>query len=187
MSSLELSEKHFIGRGGTKLVYRHPLDPELCVKFPRPEKKGTVQDIHREISYFKKHQDALPFLAPFLGTIETPLGLGYLYKMVRDEDGKISQDIGIFRKDAPKDLSSKISAIYHQCLVRKAVINDTKLDNILVSQKKSGDYTIYVVDGFGNPDFIKICDYSRFFLKLKLRRKFKKLCRKLNISDDFLD
>ncbi len=187
---LKISKNLYLGKGGTKLAYLHPEDTGLCIKFPRLDKRRKKKGLLREIRYLEKHQDTLPFLSKYVGTVPTDLGTGYLYTMIKNEDGSPSAQITKFLKETdgiPKNLQVKIKSIYDQLLHQRALIDDSSLSNIFISKKLSGDYDIYFIDGFGNSDFIKICDYSKFFLKIKLTRKFKKLCWRLKISSDFLD
>ena len=187
---LEINKDLYLGKGGTKRVYLHPEDDGLCIKFPRLEKPRRKLGLLREIKYLEKHQDALPFLSKYVGTIATDLGTGYLYTTIKNEDGTPSAGIAKFLKETkgtPKNLEKKIESIYNQLLERRAVINDSSLSNIFIRKKESGDYDIYLIDGFGNSEFIKISDYSKFFLKKKLNRKFKKLFWRLKISDHFLN
>ena len=49
----------------------------------------------KEINYYKKIQNRnkkhlLTFFAKYHGTVETNMGIGYLYSLIKDYDGKIS-------------------------------------------------------------------------------------------------
>lgn len=184
---LTLNEADYLGKGGTKIVYRHPLDPGLCIKFPNPRKKRAKVDLKREIKYLKKHQDKLPFLAKYLGEIKCDRGTGFIYQFALNEDSSPSKPITEFLKTKkPADLKRKVEEIYFALIKQHALISDTQLSNVFIIEKRSGEYDFCFVDGFGNSDFIKICDYSKYFLIKKLNRKFTKLCSRLNIENDFL-
>jgi len=183
---MDILENHFIGEGGTKLVYSHPSDNNICIKFPR-KKRRALTGLLREIKYLKKHQDNLPFLSAYLGKVTCNLGVGYMYQMAKNEDGSPAKDISHSKDTLPThELHQKVSSIYSQLIKQHAVINDLNLGNIYVKHKLDGGFELILVDGFGNNNFIKIGDYSKYFLVKKLNRKFEKLCRRLNISSDFL-
>ncbi len=176
-----------MGSGIAKVVYEHPNDPDVCIKFPNPKKKRAKHDILREISYLKKHQTNLPWLCPYLGEIECDRGVGYMYKLARNEDGSPSTSIArSFRDKDPETLKEKVAAMYAQLIEQHAVVNDMSLSNVYVHEKHDGDYDIVLIDGFGNSNWIKIADYSKFFLISKLNRKFTSLCNRLQIPADFL-
>ncbi len=183
---IEISEEHFLGKGGTKRVYRHPNDSSLCIKFPK-EKKRALNGILREIKYLKKYQDRLKFLSPYLGEVQSNLGTGYLYQLAQNEDGSPAVEIRQHLDHLDrKSLYPKVVEIYDQLVKEHAVVSDLQIGNIFVKEKSSDDYDLCLVDGFGNTNFIKICDYSKYFLLKKLHRKFKRLCFKLDLPDDFL-
>jgi len=183
---MEITEKYFLGKGIAKIVYQHPEDKNICIKFPNPNKKRALKDIQREITYLKRHQDHFTWLAPYFGEIETNLGRGYMYQTVRDESGKLSQDITKTNwREHKEAIEEKIITMYHQARERKAVINDLSLSNIYIRKKTTG-FDLVLIDGFGNSNFIKLADYSKSFLTKKLNRKFTKLCKKLEIDPGFM-
>ncbi len=184
---MEISENDYMGKGIAKVVYKHPSDPNICIKFPNGKKRRALRDILREISYLKKHQQNLPWLSAYLGEIHCDRGIGYMYEIVRNEDGSPSQSISEFDHEKHTEiLKQKIAAMYLELIKEHAVVNDLSLNNIFVSMKTKGDFDLILIDGFGNNNFIKIADYSKYFLREKLNRKFGKLCGKLKISSDFL-
>ena len=182
-----ISNNHFIGQGIAKIVYEHPTDKNICIKFPNPKKKRSLHDIKREVSYLKKHQNQLNWVAPYIGKTETNLGTGYMYQMVRDYSGEISTPlIETSWLERKKDVEQKIIKMYQEALSHHAVINDLSSSNIYLQEKKEG-FNIVLIDGFGNNNFIKIADYSKLFLRQKLNRKFTYLCKRLEIPSDFLE
>lgn len=184
---MRLSESNYIGSGIAKIVYRHPDDPSICIKFPNPKKKRAKHDILREISYLKKHQNHIPWLCAYLGEIQCDEGIGYMYELARNEDGSLSQSIEYgFRDKKPDTLKLKIAAMYDQLIRQHAVVNDMSLSNMYIHEKRNGDYDLVLIDGFGNNNWIKIADYSKIFLISKLNRKFTSLCKGLQIPADFL-
>lgn len=186
--TITISEKDFLGQGGTKRVYRHPDNPQLCIKFPRKDKPRALNGLLRELKYLKKYQEKLPFLSPYLGKIQSNLGTGYLYQIAQNEDGTPAKDLRQHHQHLDSEtLYQKISHLYQLLVKERAVVNDLQLSNFFIIEKSGKDYDLCLVDGFGNTNLIKICDYSKYFLLKKLNRKFKKLCSKLKLPSDFLD
>jgi hypothetical protein len=182
-----LDDSHYLGKGGTKTVYRHPKDPNICIKFPKSGKKHALRTIIHEVRYLKKHQSNLSWIAPYLGTTDCNLGTGYMFEMVRNEDGSPSECIKV--SDCEKNASAvrnKIADMYFDLIQLHAVVNDLKLANIFFRKKVPEGFDLVLVDGFGNNNLIKIADFSKFFLIKKLNRKFDRLCTKLKIPTDFL-
>lgn len=184
---MNISEDHYMGRGRAKVVYRHPDDPNICIKFPNNDKRRSQHDILREISYLKKHQQNLPWVSPYLGEISCDRGVGYLYEIVRNEDGSLSQSLADLDHEKYKEhLEPKLAAMYVNLIKEHAVVNDLRLSNLFVREKGDGSFELILIDGFGNNNFVKIADYSKFFLIKKLNRKFGRLCEELKISSPWL-
>ncbi len=181
---LKITRENYLGEGEQKEVYIHPEKPELCVKFPKRDKKRKAKGLNREIRYTKQYQDELPFLARYVGFTETDRGRGYLFEVVRNDDGSISKTLSSVRSELDQgDLSDKVEEMYRSLLSARAVVSDLHASNILVQKHEGDSYDLMLIDGFGNSDFIKICDYSQHFLKKKLIRKFTQLCKELQISN----
>jgi len=116
---VEIKQEHFLGRGGTKVVYSHPYDPDLCIKFPRKDKKRALSGLEREIYYLKKHQEHLSWLGAYIGNVETNLGLGYAYQRIRDFDGKYSESISTYNfKNYISSIQDKVHLMRKQLIGR---------------------------------------------------------------------
>jgi len=189
MEYLRISEQDFIGKGNKKVVYAHPENQSLCVKFSNPDTKGSLADIKREIKYLKKHQHKLPFLAQYIRAIPTNRGTGYVYNRIINHDNSPAITLQKYiatNKEHRIDIHDKLVDIYHQLYEQNAVVCDLNINNFLLRKTLSGEYKLYLIDGFGNPEFIKLSDTFKYFQRKKLYRKFSGLCDKLQISKDFL-
>ena len=123
----------------------------------------------------------------YFGTIATNYGAGYLFEKIRDWDGSESESLSnYFAKNSnEKEIGLLITNMYHIFLDKKALVSDVHPENILVQKKDSKfDVNLMLVDGIGNSDFIKICDYSDYFMKKKLIRKFTRLKERLGLTYD---
>lgn len=179
MNSVHITERDILASGDTRKVYTHPEDPALCIKIPKPSLKRRT--LRREIRYLRKYATrASSFLTLFHGTVDSNLGKGYIYDLIRDEDGSVSRTLAQCRD--LDGLEEKIYDLYLTCLKNKVILSDMNLRNILARRGKGSDYDLWVVDGIGNSDYIKICDLSYYFMKKKMVRKFSRLNRCLGLS-----
>lgn len=182
-----LSKEHYLGEGEQKQVFLHPDDEGLCIKFAKKDKRRKAGGLKREIRYTKKFQGVLEFLAKYRGELETNMGKGHLFDLIRNSNGEISATLSSsFRELDQNVLVGKIREIYQTLLKEGAVVSDLHVSNILVQLLGNSDYKLVLIDGFGNSDLIKICDYSRVFLKHKLDRKFTKLCKQMSINAELV-
>ncbi|MBR0062222.1 MAG: hypothetical protein IJP68_12175, partial [Selenomonadaceae bacterium] len=93
MSILEIRQELFIGAGGHQATYIHPVDKTKCIKIPHTPDDG---DVRKEMRYRKMCARKLEnsrLVTEFFGTVETNLGLGYVFERVLDFNGKTSKDL----------------------------------------------------------------------------------------------
>ena len=184
---IEISEDLYIGEGNQKKVYHHPHDEHLCIKIAKPGKPRRLVGLKREIRYTAKYQDNLPFLAKYIQEQDTNMGTGYVFELIKNDNGKVSTPLGLYIKNKTvSELDKKVAHIYRLLIQHRAPISDTNPNNFLIQDSQNNSQSLHLVDGFGNSDFIKICDFSKHFLKKKLDRKFSSLCKRLKISSDFI-
>ncbi|WP_423170664.1 YrbL family protein [Vibrio diabolicus] len=62
-------------------------------------------------------------------------------------------------------------------LESRVIPSDLVMSNILVRQSGE-EITLYLIDGFGNTEFIPVSDFIPYLMHKKINRKFKKFLRK---------
>tara|TARA_B100002019_G_C21243625_1_gene587008 strand:- start:209 stop:769 length:561 start_codon:yes stop_codon:yes gene_type:complete len=185
---LDLTNSALIGKGGIRSCYRHPSNPDLCIKIFHTWNKKIKRRSDREIKYINFYKSPLKnfhLIPNYYGRTKTNFGDGYIFERIKDYDGndseRLSDYIGKFNnKDEARLL---IIQMYYEFLNNKILVSDLHSKNILVQMDDiSSEPKLILVDGFGNSDFIKICDFSNFFMKMKLKRKFNRLMKELNLQ-----
>ena len=103
-----------------------------------------------------------------------------------EPEGNISKKLSEYIKtnEPNNSLTEKISDLYRLFLESRVLVSDFHPGNLLMQMPSVDDYQLVMIDGYGNSDFIKICDYSRFFLKKKLMRKFTRMLAQLGLPDE---
>ena len=182
---LVLSENHIIGKGRERTVYLHPKEKQYCIKIANEKSSRNRKAMLREIKYLRRHQNYLKHLSKYQYTVTTNLGKGYVFDLVRDYNNCISKTLSFYIEssqiDILVDLREKIDNIFEDLLRRKAVVHDLKPHNIMVQWHSNSKYSLVIVDGFGNSDFLKICDYFHNLAYAKLNRKFNRLHKILHL------
>ena len=181
MKTLELSEKCFIAKGKHRKVYLHPTEFEKCIKIPRAGLKKRSRD--REIKYLLKYSKlSSNYLSMYLGDVITNLGSGDIFHLIRDSDGSISKPLSELEK--LEGIEEKIYDLYLDCMMHRVLIGDLNMGNIVAQMFGDSAYKLWIIDGVGNSDYIKVCDFSKYFLYKKINRKFSKLARSLGFQLD---
>ena len=178
-----LEKNHFIGEGEIRFCYEHPLNDQFCVKIPRVE---TTRDYtEKELKYFKKLSKRskvnfqFPFYADFRQEIDTNLGLGQVFDLVRDETtNEISKTLEYYlTKDNSIDdnkFEDALKILKKQMIKHKVFTRDLRARNICCRIKNDGTVELVIVDGIGHRDFFPFADWFYYFSKKKVNRTFKK-------------
>lgn len=175
MKIVSLDDGLLLGEGTKRKCFMHPEDSGICIKIV--SERGRRSAV-REIRYLKKlHQrgKSLAHIADFRGTIQTNLGVGDLYEIVRDFDGKVSKNIGYYLNLGDQGMTSKIVSAIEDLRVYLSqnliLFSDVRSDNLLVKRYSDGTVKLIIIDGIGDNNQIQIVDYFR---PLVLRRCIRK-------------
>lgn len=177
MDKLELTDELFIAKGTQKAVYHHPNDKDKCVKVKIIEKND---DMNKELKYRQSLQRRnlhLSMLPEYYGTVETNLGIGYVFEYIRDFDGNRSYEINEYL-DNPQMIEDKLGMNVSSLMFlfkeiyfkEKPVLSNVELCNFLVQRTKTGENKIRVVDNLGTPVAIPLVYYFDYFLNRRTRK-----------------
>ena len=181
---LEISSQHYITEGSQRLLYKHPENQDLCIKIPKED--SNQRYVGREIKYTHKYQKKLKWLPAYHGTIETTLGKGYIFDLVTNYDGSVAQSVqSLGGQKSLEGLKEKVEELYQVYLNQGIVVSDMHSGNLVAKKITETEYELWIVDGIGNSDFLKVCDISKYFLKKKLIRKFGRLTQSLGLDLKF--
>ncbi len=172
MKIVELTEKDLISEGQHRKVYAHPTNFDKCIKIPKTGFKNRSRD--REIKYLLKYSKlSSNYLSMYFGDVVTNLGTGCIFHLIRDFDDSISRPLSKLNK--LEGIEKKIHELHLNCVRHKVVIGDLHKGNIVAQMLEDSRYKLWVIDGVGNSDYIKICDFSKYFREKKINRKFSRL------------
>jgi hypothetical protein len=181
-----LNDAEIFGEGANRACYLHPTNADLCVKIPKNNSESIKANL-REIEYYKYYEKIgaqFNSVSLFVGERETNQGTGYIFELVRDYDGIISKPLRYYldQKLYSDLLNQKLVELYYDLIINRIMVCDLNPKNIVVVKKSEVNVTLKLVDGIGNTDAIKVCDYSSLFFKMKMKRKFKRLFLKNGYS-----
>lgn len=97
---LLLNNSLFFAKGTNRKCYFHPEDQNLCIKIPFQEKnkrqRRILRNIKRENNYYKKLSESTiswEHLSQYYGDVNTTLGEGSVYQIIRDSEGNIAKSL----------------------------------------------------------------------------------------------
>lgn len=181
---IQLSKDQYLAEGLARTCFFHPNDTSLCIKVGKPEVDRS--HLYKEINYYKKigKKDVTKFdyhfYAEYHGTIETNLGEGFVYDLVRDETtGNVSKTLRHYMTidNSPISdtvLNEALQRLKSQMITHKVFASDLKPRNICCKILNDHSIEMVIVDGIGHRDFLPFGDWFGVFAKRKVERRFKK-------------
>ncbi|PHS30249.1 MAG: hypothetical protein COA95_09170 [Methylophaga sp.] len=175
---ITLSPPTMIGKGLHRECFLHPEDKTKCIKVVV---NGNQQETDREQHYYnflEKRKISWEMLPRFHGNIETNMGPGAVFDLIRDHDGKVSNSLENYLADKDYVTQNKkhiLLALAHlklYLLENNIISMPIKPKNILYQTKQDGTGTLHIVDNIGNADFIPIASYSYYFGNKKIIRRW---------------
>ncbi|MDW2252096.1 YrbL family protein [Vibrio sp. 1569] len=112
----------------------------------------------------------------------TETQVGFKQQVVLDEDLLVSLNLAQYIVQQGNELDIdhlllEIRILKDYLIENRVIPSDLVLTNLLVRQAE-GAITLYLVDGFGNTEFIPVSDFIPYLMHKKINRKFKKFPRK---------
>ncbi len=173
---LRLSQMTPFARGGNRLCYVHPDNPQCCVKVRRPDftledcrrKKGFPRNL-RPLSSFDDNREEAAVIEDLQktrgviihhhiyrcdGFVETDLGPGLMTELVRDADGRISVSLkqDLWERGYPEETRQAVETLGAFWLKHLIPSRELLTHNILVQRGDNGEIQrLVVVDGLGSP------------------------------------
>ncbi len=173
--AIALDDNLFLGEGTSRKCYMHPSDKSLCIKIPT--QKG-VRSAKREVNYLKRlHRRgvSLQMISDYKGEINTNLGRGYLFELIRDSDAQISKSLEYYLSINDEVIKAQIvkniEDLREYLLKEYILFSDLDVDNILVKREKNGTLKFVIIDGVGDNNQIP---FLEFLKPLGLKRSARK-------------
>lgn len=176
---LILNDELFYGSGRHKKCYLHPSKDNLCIKIAY--NRGGQIDLSREVNYIKilkKRNKNYNILPKFYGEIETNLGHGYIFEIIRNYDKSKSitlQEILLDEKLFANyfDLTVKLLKDLKINLFENEIITMGLFPENVIFQKISPDeYKVRIVNDMGSGVLIPLEYHFHYFAKTKIARRW---------------
>ena len=178
----------FIGKGSSRICFKHPTDAEKCVKIPARFKE--IKSFNREISAFYAVKavlhDFCATKAPFV--VDTNLGKGLACEAFFDSAGTPSKPLGCFIKHGQLDseAAEQLNFFAYNLMAHDLFFYDFNVNNFVVQIKNGKKQLKYI-------DMKSFCHYKGWcFLKLEnvfaplarllMKRRLKRLFRQCGLK-----
>lgn len=174
-----LSDETLIGKGTNRSCYLYPNNDSLCVKITH---SNDFSEMQREVAYYKTLQNkniSWEYIAQYHGSIETSLGDGELFDLIKDYDGEVSKTLSYYLQ---KDQLTKsildpiplLKSLKQYTLDQSVVVKDLNTKNMLYQKIDENSARLVLIDGVLNNDYLPFTKYIDFFTKRKIDRLWKR-------------
>ena len=176
----KLESSALVGRGLRRECYFHPEDENRCIKVVVA---GDHKETVREQSYYRlleKRNISWRMLARFYANVETNLGAGAVFELIRDYNGAVSKTLmHYFSAKIVTDrdcqyLYPALLVLKQYLLKWKIVTISLKPQNIVYKKTSESEGFLVVIDNIGNSDLIPICNYIDWMATRKIHRKWQR-------------
>lgn len=159
MPTIQLDkERDYIGKGKERVCYVHPDNSQIAIKITYGEVNKQTK---RELKYYRKlgkRKDlSYTHIPRYLGAVETSLGRGHMFDLIRDYDGEISQSLlSYLEKGTPLESFNADLEKLRKSLLENGIISnhDMYAGNILYRRSSESTGDLVVIDGLGDTVFI---------------------------------
>jgi hypothetical protein len=170
-SNRTLNLAEFIGAGGQRECWRHPLDATLCVKVDRA---GPVNHFENALElHYLRHLDTRKISSRHIPKayqqVATSKGCGIVVELITGSDGKVAQTLenALLTGQITKlEALGLLTEMLHWLHKNGVIWNDVNFRNVVVAHTCTGRPYLVIVDGLGG---------RRFDLRYRLRCKIKLL------------
>lgn len=172
-----ITDEHFIASGGFCDCYRHPDINDQCIKIQTTSKKASKR-LRKELAYYKKlhdRQSNLHYIADYLGTCQTNLGIGYTYQCVLDDDGKVSKTLEYCLENKilePEVFLKELHQMAIHLLNNRILICDVHAKNILIQHVEGSAPKPVLIDGIGEKIAITVLNIIPSVVQNKIIRRW---------------
>lgn len=148
---INLDESMLIGKGRDRACYAHPYDLSLCIKIAIKAEKQSRRE-KRYLSYLKRKNRDISLLSDFKGVVKTDKGTGYLFELVRNNDGSIAESLtNVIKKQLISVADIKtINDLLEDYLTKQQICAyDLSPNNLVVFTDQNGKLACKIIDGIG--------------------------------------
>ena len=194
-SVIDLSSGLEIGKGSSRTCFIDPRDENKCIKITHSiNNKETVN----EVKYYKILQKCgivWDYLSKYYGSVNTTLGKGEVFDLIRDYDGVVSQTLSFYlqKDERTKSLQNPILLLKNlkeYTIAQGIVVKDLNTKNMLYQKIDKNNARLIIIDGVANNDYLAFSKYISYFREKKIRRLWQRfestLSQKYSFNKYFL-
>ncbi|MGB7401958.1 MAG: YrbL family protein [Arcobacter sp.] len=193
MDFINLKESDYLGKGRERACYVHPEDNDKVIKVVYKSSENLNQNKleYNYLNFLEKEKVPFSHLSKCFGSLQTNLGEGYIFKRIKDFDGKTSKSFKymVLNGVLNPNLEIKLLNELKNYLLKNSIIFvDIALSNVFCQEVSENNYKLIITDGIGGKRTgfkSKLYLYSKLFRKYKVIKQLKRLDKRyLKVVND---
>ena len=163
MDIVNITDDLFLGKGGHRACYRHPVDKTKCIKIILNSDGARTVNFELDFLRTLHKRGFYPKLIPgYYGMIETSKGTGYVYDLVENADGTPALTLDDFLKNPQmlkehqERLLELMCSLHKDLYDNQVIVRSLEAWNVLFPQAADGTLSIRLVNDLGMPNKLKI-------------------------------
>ncbi len=178
---IHISNLEPFGIGAHRKCFPHPENPDQCIKVIYNPSTSAKKEIVRELKYYEilnrslKDWSGIP---RYHGQIETDIGTGYIYDLIKNYDGTPAKTLQKLMKEC--ETSEDVKRILGIFRRLKRYLHDNEIQtlplqsyNILCQQVSLNEYRPVACDNLGERAGIPLSRWFTFLCHKKQERRWK--------------
>ncbi|SDA55012.1 PhoP regulatory network protein YrbL [Dialister histaminiformans] len=181
MDIVNITDDLFLGKGGHRACYRHPVDKTKCIKIILNSDGARTVNFELDFLRTLHKRGFYPKLIPgYYGMIETSKGTGYVYDLVENADGTPALTLDDFLKNPQmlkehqERLLELMCSLHKDLYDNQVIVRSLEAWNVLFPQAADGTLSIRLVNDLGMPNKLKIPYHISYAAHKHVEKHWKK-------------
>ena len=177
---IDLNKTFLLNTGTNRACYIHPENQDICIKIDISQ---NTKETKRELRYYRfltNKNISYKMISKYYGSIDTNLGRGEMFELIRDYNGDVSQELDKYLKmplqEQEKQYIKKLLDEFKEYIFEnKIYIKDLNSVNVVYQRLDKNSARLVVIDGLAHSWYIHLfCQFSDAFLKKKITKSWTK-------------
>ena len=187
---ITLNPDTLFGKGLHRECFIHPDDKNKCIKVVT---NGNQQETEREQGYYRlleKNKISWDMLPRFYGNIDTDMGSGAVFELIRDSNGQVSKTLEYYLADTTfvashrEQIHQALAELKTYLLRYNIITMPIKSKNVLFRFNENNQGRLYIIDNIGNANLITIESHWPFLGRKKIIRRWDRFIKTLTTLKD---
>ena len=203
LNQILLDDSLIFATGGRRIIYQHPSEQNKLIKVDKPTDLQWIikkKFIRRFLPkwYLKKFSEnyidykaykfyntlsseIFDFIPKSYGIVNTNLGEGFCTEKIVNYDGSLTITVEKYLKLYGFDdkLEKALYKLHEKMLKTNFIARELQTFNLVLRYTDKDNFDIYIIDGFGNPEKIKLSHIFKYIAKRKINKHFNLFINKI--------